>query len=335
MLIAANQLYSYSKLSELFPQLVNINTKWLLIGLTVILVIILLIFKLLTYVDLSNNSQQQKGSGNAMMNTNSVLSLPPPKSYEEYFSFIRFLFMLIILCIVMLTPIVLLYLFNKHDLDKEALDFDKVFAFLVSYGSSFLLILFALMLVIFTLIYVWKYIYLQICSLKKISDADMRKMHQDPPYVFSVIIVCVLLFFSWRVTDFSLYDLTDVLVVGDYLVLPITVMIAIILFLLLVQIVHAIILMLSNMTAKDVKDFMERKEKKWKIGKRISKIIRNIVDIILNSILSALEFIKFVPNFFCSLSKLVLLEDEMENEILEEYEQETVSENSQRTSSDN
>lgn len=73
---------------------------------------------------------------------------------------------------MILIPALLLYFFNKYDLDKSALDFDKVFSFLLSYGSSFLLILFAIVITIITLIYIMKFICNQILSFKISNDSE-------------------------------------------------------------------------------------------------------------------------------------------------------------------
>lgn len=120
----------------------------------------------------------------------------------------------------------------------------------------------------------------------------------------------IILFLTWRVTDFSLDDLTETLTSGNYLVFPITVIVTMTLFFLLVQITHAIILMLSKISAADVKDFIEAQNEKLKIGSRIIEIIAIVVDIILDTILSTLKFVEFVPNFFDSLKNMILLDDE-------------------------
>ena len=39
---------------------------------------------------------------------------------------------------MILIPALLLYFFNKYDLDKSALDFDKVFSFLLSYSIIYI-----------------------------------------------------------------------------------------------------------------------------------------------------------------------------------------------------
>jgi hypothetical protein len=54
---------------------------------------------------------------------------------------------------LIVVPMILLYFFSKNDLDKGILDFDKLVLFIVSYGSSFLLMLFALAIVAIALVY--------------------------------------------------------------------------------------------------------------------------------------------------------------------------------------
>lgn len=316
IIVAINQLYTYDKLIKIFPFLANINANWLVVAFVIIIVVFLIIFKLLTYMEPSGSIQIKKIS-DGILNEKNFNSIPLYNPCDNFLKFIYFLVMLVVFCIVLLIPVVLLYLFNKHGLDKTALDFDKLISFLVGYGVAFLLILFALIVVIITLTYVAKYIYIQICSFKRANAEDIEKLYPIPVYAFSVIIVCLLLFFIWRVTEFSLDDLTEILATGNYLVFPIAVIVTMILFFLLVQIIHAIILMLSKMSAEDVKKFIDEKEKELKIGLRITKIIESIVDIILDTIISILEFIKCVPNFFSAMNKMVLLDDD---EVIEEDE---------------
>lgn len=306
IVISANQFYSYNKLETVFPWLVNVNRNWLIVGLTALLISILLVFKLLTYLEPSNNQKSINNLNNMNSNVSTTSKNDFPTSRNELFSFLRFFGVITALSVMILIPALLLYFFNKYDLDKSALDFDKVFSFLLSYGSSFLLILFAIVITIITLIYIMKFICNQIRSFK-ISNEN--ESYTVPTYAISVIIVCILLFLSWRITDFSLDDLTQTLAIGDYLALPLAVIVIMILFFLLVQIVHAVFLMLSKVSAADIKDFFKKQEEKLRIGSRVVEIIESIVNIVLDTILSTLTFIKFIPSFFTSLSNMVLLDD--------------------------
>ena len=325
MLTSSNHLYSLNKLNELFPWIANVNSNWLVIGLIATLIVILLIFKLLTYIEPQNrNKTNNYQPNNTQLNSfykhdgltntenENYLSDTLATHRKDFFSFLRFLCILLSCCIIMILPAVLLFLFNKYSLDTVALDFDKIFSFILSYGASFILILFAIIIVIITLVYVAKYVYVQIRSFKKANDEDSNKSYPVPTYAFSVIIVCSLLFLAWRLSDISLNDLTQKLIIGDYLALPIAVVVIIVLFFLLVQITHAIILMLSSMSAESIKQFIIKQENKLKIGARIFEVVKNIIDIILNTILSTLEFVNSIPNFIKSLSKMVLYDDDFE-----------------------
>lgn len=322
LLISLNQLYSYSKLTHIFPWIMNFDQKALIAGAIGLCAVILLIFKLLTYVEPSNsthNSSQSNpdlnGGKNVQYETIDQLKkkiddLQNQKERNDFFSFLRFLLAFVGLIIIILLPAILLYLFNKYGLDNSALDIDKVFSFLISYGSSFLLILFALISAIIVLVYIAKYIYILICTLKKVNDEDLKKSYPIPTYAISIFIVSVLMFLAWRITDFTLEDLTEALVIGDYLALPIAVIVILVLFFLLVQITHVIILLLSKMTAESIKEFIEKQEEKYNLASRIAQIIGSVIDIILDTILSTLEFVKFIPSFFTSLGKMVLSDEE-------------------------
>lgn len=334
MIISANQLYSYNKLEKIFPWLKSVEHSWVLIGVTVMLIVLLLIFKLLTYIepasgveiqiDESAVSNAKIGSANRQgIVGDGILGIDEENERKEsFFSFLRFLCVLVLVCILVVIPIVLLYLFNMNELDKTDLDFDRLFTFLVSYGASFLLIFFALVIIIITLIYIAKYIYIQIRAFKKINKEDLENHYPVPTYAFSVILVCILLFFSWRISNFSLDDLTEELVHGKYLVLPIAVVVTMVLFFILVQIIHAIILLLSNMSAEVIKQFMKKILREWRIGTRISVIIGDIFDIILDTMLSALSFVKFIPDFFSAMSRMILNDDDEEDNEIEEKDSE-------------
>lgn len=316
MVITANELYSYNTLLNVFPWLEKIDFNWWIVAITILLIAILIVFKILTYLDIPKSNQENNlteeifglnsSDNEAGYNQEGISSLQVKlDSQKDFFSFLEFLGVIFGLCILILIPIILLYLFNKYNLNIKELDFDKIFSFVASYSTSFLLILFALVVVIITLLHLAKYIYYQIVSFKKTDSEPI------PTYAFSVIIVCILLFLSWRISDLSLNKTISTLVNGDYLALPISVMVTMVLFFLLVQITHSIILMLNKMTASDIREFLKKQEHSLHIYKRISKIIRNIIDFILDTILYIFKFINFVPNFFKSLSRMVFKEDKL------------------------
>ena len=142
---------------------------------------ILLIFKLLTYVEPSSNIQNHSKLKIDLYNDNNVqhemidqlkkeiADLQNQKERDNFFSFLRFLLAFIGLVTIILLPAILLFLFNKYHLDSSALDIDNVFSFLISYGSSFLLILFALICAIIILIYIAKYIYILMRTLLSLN----------------------------------------------------------------------------------------------------------------------------------------------------------------------
>ena len=321
LLISSNQLYSYSRLIRIFPWITSFDQKVLIAGAVALCVVILLIFKLLTYVEPQNSPKSKLESNNEEnlqhethetidQLKKKITDLQNQKERDNFFSFLRFLLAFIGLITIILLPAILLYLFNKYNLDNSALDIDKVFSFLLSYGSSFLLILFALISAIIVLVYIAKYIYILMRTLKKANDEDLKKSYPIPTYAISIFIVSVLMFLSWRITDFTLDDLTEVLVIGDYLALPIVVIVILVLFVLLVQITHVIILLLSKMTTENVKEFIDKQEKRYNLLSRVVQIISSIIDIILDTIISTLEFVKFIPSFFTSVGKMVLSDGE-------------------------
>lgn len=306
MMIAANELYSYRKLVSVLPILATVDQKWIIVGFVVIVLSLLLIFKLLTYVDQGAYPQGPTPVGNT------PTPLPADPSKNNFYSFLWFLVAVVGICVVVAIPVVLLYLFNKYSWDKAPLNFNQLVSFLASYGLSFLVILFALIVVIITLISAAKYIYFQIMSFKKASDKDANKPYPVPIYTFSIIVVCVLLYLAWKVSGVSGNNLINAFLNADYLALPLAIIAAVVLFFLLIQIIHAIILMLSELTAEKIGKFFKDQEEVLQVWARIVAIIRSIIDIILDTAILTLDFIKFVPNFFGALRGMVLYDDDEE-----------------------
>ena len=238
--------------------------------------------------------------------------------------FFPFLKVLLAFCIFVLAPAALLYLFERHGLDKKALEFDELFTFLLSYGMTLLLIIFAFILVFSILVSIFEYFRNVMKTMRKNAQKDINdNEYPFPPYILSFMLVCVF-FYRLRNSDFdkefhlTLGKLTDVLSVGNYLAEPLAIVIAIALFILLLQLTYTALLMLIKITPQRIYNSIQKEENKWGVIKKMTSIVRMIIlDIILGSLESALKFIKFVPDFFESLSGLVLYdedEDEDKNE---------------------
>lgn len=318
MFISANQFFSYNKLIENFPFLINIKRSWLILGTIFGIIMILLFFKILKEMESYSPLPKEKATDQIQKealnssDSNENAQIPSSPIYNpknDFFSFLRFLCVIVGVGTLLLIPAGLLFLFNKYGLEKDALDFDKVFSFLGSYAFSFISILFAVITVFIIIIYFFKFASMQIRNFKQVSKENSEKPNLGPTYLISVIIAFAIIFFSWRVTNFSIDDLTDKLISANYLALPIAIIITIVFFFLFVKIINAIIIMLIDMKEEEVKESINTGWKKLRIGSRIFLIIQKIIDIILDTILSILKFIKFIPNFFASMSNMVLSND--------------------------
>lgn len=342
-----NEFYSYPKLIEVLhlPETLESNAMiGMVVGVLLILCVImkLLSFKEMEEFDRSKNNEAIRDSIHPAKADNPAFSISsadrnendkhnssqadlkatmpssaPIKngSKEEFYSFLRFLIVLAICGIFIVIPMVWLYHFNTSNPPDSILDFDQIFSFLLCNGVAFLLILSALLAVVYILIAVGKCIVIQIRSIKQISDREIKSLNSVPPYSLSIIIVVVLMFLGWRLTDFSLDNLTEILVLGDYLAFPVAVIVLLVLFYILVQLVHAIILMLSRINSQNIVRFISDSDNELEFTKRAIMILKNIVDIILDTILTTLAFVKFVPNFFAAMQKMVLEDDDSESEI--------------------
>lgn len=336
LLTAVNGLYSYDNLLTMFPQLASINQTVLLLILAGTLIFILIVFKLLSIYEsdspspppsnhatmasangssVSANSISQHGTANTQQ-----FAQPSDNSKKEFYSFLKFLLGLIALVLFLAAPIMMMERFNYVDKLSNPLDFDQIISTYISYGLSYFFIIFALIVVIMVLTAAARNFYLRL----KVFKQDLSGKKADPmktgngeetqtplgtTYLYSVIIVLAMLFLAWRVGNFTLDNLTNQLLVGDYIALPLVIIIIVVSFFLLVHFVHAILLMLSRIKTSDIIEFLKKNERKSKVVVRIVKIIQYVIDIILDTFISTLEFIKFVPRFFGYMRNMVFLED--------------------------
>lgn len=324
--ICANNLYSYAQILNILPCLKTVNEYWFWTIFLLILFLLLIIVKIFGFLANSgknNNywhrsttsdmeSTDQSSTADDIKKANNYHTKHTPSSRsavqspEEPYNYLRLTGIIFLTIFLTGIPAVLLIVFNKYNLDTSPLEFDKVISFFISYGFAFLLILFAVIFVFITILHIIKYIFHLIASFNKANEK--RNDNSDEPvptYAFSVGIVLILMFLSWKISSFNIDDLTERLVVGDYLALPLASIVVIILFFILVNLVHAILIMLNGKSIDYIKSF----NRKVKLSEKIFRIIKDIVSIILDTMISILDFIRFIPDFFSSLSELVIKEE--------------------------
>lgn len=321
-----NKLYLYSVLIQKFPLLAVFDEDILVFIIALAVSIVLLTVEFVIWQDNQDKEAKKKDLSKVKEEDDESRKAESRKvrnsaynrnvrTGESTLKGLHLVLGALLVITLVIGPLILLYVFNKYNWNQKALEFDELVSFLMSYGVAFLLILFALAVVVIALIHIVKYVFILISSFSKADNIKDGSENEEsvPVYAISVMIVTLLLIATSRITSFRIDDLTERFVAGEYLAFPLAAIGLIVLFILLVQIVHAAFLLLNRRTAKTIKDFVSKQNKNMKLGEKITAIIEGVVGIILNTALSCLDFIGFIPDFFKSLSKMVLSNDKEKN----------------------
>lgn len=331
IIISANRLYSYERLTKLLPWIATIKQSWLITGAAAIIILILVLFRLISYLgtqptdmpkrkqprntrvpfsakedpkteekaEVSNLSTASHDRQSAAPPSAERREIPQQKGSNTVF---RRVALVLIALISLVAPVGIIQLINRSGFSEFELKYEGNFKYLI---NDAFLYFFSVFVVLFFLLFFFS-------LLKSIgrsvlsNNSQAEKEKKDPPdslflYSTSVIISLFIIFFSWLVTGASVDSLIDKFTSSDYLVAPIAIIVTIVLFFLIVQLVHAIILTLPFATGINTEDN--------RFGNRIAGIIDLITEIILSSIEAILKFIQFIPNFFIAVSVMVLYED--------------------------
>lgn len=326
MLIATNRLYSYEVVISLFPFLSNIKQEILVAIVVLMILVILMILKIITYikpVDLqrsniapNNATNENEHVVNDLVDLNisnrrqyaqtdlSTIRQIDPNTIKAITSFLQFLVFLFVIFAAFIIPTLYIYSFNKNNINISTPNFNKLIPALISYGIMILFFFFAFVIISITLIHLAKYLYGQITSFKSITDKEGENYHMSS-YALSVIIVFTALFIFWKDSNLTIYRLTDKLVIGDYLAIPLAVLIGITAFLLLVQITHIIILFFREINFENIRGYIKKYINEFQIKEQIIEIARDITKIVLGTITVALQFVLFIPSFFKMIKEMV------------------------------
>ena len=195
----------------------------------------------------------------------------------------------------------------------EKLDMYELVATCTSYGMTFLFIITAIFFILVILIELASYILKKIKALLNInnnpsvhgyaSTAEKKQQVRQtsdikvPTYALSILIFFSLLYLAYKIGGQTLQDFFKAAAKGDYLVLPLTLLACVVAFFILVRVIHGILL-------------FTLKAKRYRVEAYIIRIGKLIVSIIFRTIIIALKFVKFVPDFFEALHDMVLSDDE-------------------------
>ena len=314
-IIFVNRLYSYDRLKLLCPAIGTIDPLWLAAGLTCLAIIVMVVVKLVP-----NLSNEDAGKSAATDESRRTAEHTPScavgqvhqgqnKEAEPYKSSLHPLWILLILVCIFTFTFLTLHLIVETGSVAPFNLFDTV-TYLIAYSAAILVVLLAVGLTVTVIIELIRFIYSRIW-IPRISET--RQNSTPPLYVFSFIIVAVLFYLSFKISNFTMDDFTEIISGGEYLALPLTILVIVTAFCVLVRITHGVILMVMDMDAKEIRNFFSRTAKSICLNDTIVSISNTLVGIVLGTIDLALKFAKFIPDFFESLYHFVF-EDESEGD---------------------
>ncbi|GHV05293.1 hypothetical protein FACS1894217_01920 [Clostridia bacterium] len=178
-------------------------------------------------------------------------------------------------------------------------------SYLLGYGASILFIIFALAIIVLALIELARFLYSRIALFKE-ERKKGKSETSTLTYVFSVLIVFAMILLTYKISDFTFDKFTEIAWGGDYLALPLILLVGIVAIVLLIRLTHGILSLVMKPDPFDVEETLKELE----VGSHIKNISISIVKIFFGTIRAALDFVVFIPNFFEAMGKLVLSDDD-------------------------
>jgi hypothetical protein len=319
--VCANHYYSFNELISTYPVLKNIDKRLFLLIIVTVLSSLILILKVISLayreygykrIDPPVPVPAENGDGepeDRQLQQTTISRMSKLKFINEkgrmFTAGAIVLVVVILLAVIFLaTYSFLLLIRNKTGIAQ--IDIYEIVATCTGYGISLLFILAALFFIVVVLIEVISYILKKIRSLLKFRDeyaaADELSQRssskiKEPTYAFSIIIFFALLYMSYKISGYNLDKLYNAVAGGEYLALPLTLLVGIVAFFIFVRLIHGIILLILKGRALRIEVYVIR------IGKLV-------VSILYRSIITALTFIKFIPDFFEALHGMVLMDED-------------------------
>lgn len=300
VIVFVNRLYSYDRLKLLIPMLSNVDPLWAAVALILLAIVILLVIRLIPYI--GTNGKEMGVTGykckptvdNTVSPTVGQAQVQPQDTTGNK-AVMRPLWIFLILIFILGATFLTLHLvIAKVPVEPFNL-FDTV-TYLLAYSTAILCVIMAVGLTMTVIIELVRFIYSRIW-LPRIAGATQN--NEAPPlYVFSFIIVAVLFYLSFRISGFTMDDFTETISGGEYLALPLTVLVMITAFCVIVRITHGLILLVMDMDAGKIRSFFSRAAQSVGLNDTILSISKTIVAIVLGTIDLALKFVKFIPDFF-------------------------------------
>lgn len=316
----ANRLYDYDKLKTLLPLLNNVEPMIFIILVLGGMLTILILAKFLIYVYDNVEDDIALTSSNSMDTSNNVgdakgnkTPLVKRKSRNVDYSNARMVLYFIFLIILMGAGCALFSILYKNNVLKQNYDFFEVVTSLAKYAGSVGIIILAVVIVIIFLIEMIRLIISRMRAFFRSLKEDAKE-NTIPLYALSAILDIIVCYLAYEFTGITIDSFYGFVNSGEYLVLPLLILFLGIAFVVFLRLTHATLLLLVEMKPENVKGFLKKVNDKTKITERVIEIVKMLIDIVLNSVITVLNFVTFIPDFFGTLYSLVL-EDENEFEL--------------------
>ena len=321
VIVFVNRLYSYDRLKLLIPILADVDPLWAAVALILLAIVALLVIRLVPHLGTSGNEMSAAGyecrpSGESTVSSTAGQAKVHPQEATPYKPVLRPLWIFLILVFILGATFLTFHLVIAK-VPVEPFDFFDTVTYLLAYSAAILCVIMAVGLTMTVIIELVRFIYSRIW-LPRISGTDQNS-GAPPLYVFSFIIVAVLFYLSFRISGFTMDDFTEIISGGEYLALPLTVLVIITAFCILVRITHGLILLVMDMDATKIRSFFSRAAQNIGLNETIISISKTIVAIVLGTIDLALKFVKFIPDFFESMYNFTFADEtEVEETDVEE-----------------
>lgn len=177
------------------------------------------------------------------------------------------------------------------------------------------MILLAVMVVIIFLIEMIRLIISRMKAFSRSIKAD-TKGDTIPLYALSAVLDLIVCYLAYKYTGITMDSFYNFVNEGKYLALPLMILFVGIAFVIFMRLTHATLVLLVAMKPEDVVSFLKRVNDKTKISEKVVEIIKMIIDIVLDSIITALSFVSFIRDYFNTIYSFVF-----GNECVFEYDE--------------
>ena len=318
--IFANKLYDYEKLKILFPALKNVDSVYVIIGLLSGVLLFFIFIKVLMYVYsyVGNDDIVATGEKNVTTGQSENSEAMDKRAKNDIFGgkFGIGIFLLLLTGLSMGTCVLFVILY-KNGMPQHDYNFFEIVMLLLKYAGTIVMLLLALVVVIVLALEMVRLVMSRI----RILFISAREETRVPLYALSAVIDLVICFLAYRVSGVTMNTFYDFVSNGEYLALPLMILVIGVAFAFFMKLTHATLLLMTQMKPDHVKEFWNRIDNRMEINERLEEIIRSLIDIVLDSVIIALKFVKVIPDFADSI-RILSFEEESEFEVEEKLESE-------------